>query len=588
MKWWKKSIHRYGGLQIREDDCSFVWQIPANERCEWVKKTDDCNLDSLIQYAEILFCTFTTEYPALFILGLLVFVLWLLYLFLILGTTADNFFCPSLSVIAAELHLSDNIAGVTILAFGNGAPDIFTSLVADDDEMVIMFTELIGAGIFVTAIIAGSIAIVSPFRISPKPFIRDCCFYIAAVCWITYISQDEIVHLWEGLSFIIFYLLFILTVVAMQFWDNKEERRKARIPALHDPEMLKTFLANQDNEPEVHLPVRSTAFSVKAKLDVAIAAEMANARARGESIEKENNDNESTTSQTDRPDNIYSEFIYDINPISKNDWKKSNLIMKIILVVRSPAMIILQLLIPVVNETAVKNGWSKLLNCIQLCITPTVALFKLDVWRVSFGPLPIVVLFFSLGLIIGVVLFLTTHKDKPPKYHNIFAFLGFMSAMLVVYSVANEVMAILQCIGFASGISDAMLGITLLAWGNSIGDLISNVTIARRGYPRMGYSACFGGPMFNTLLGLGLTWTISAFNHPNYQTKIRSSDMMPGCLAFLLCSLIASFIYLNIVGFIARRSYGFLLYSLYFTFIFINLLSEIHFIHPLGTDHHED
>lgn len=104
----------------------------------------------------------------------------------------------------------------------------------------------------------------------------------------------------------------------------------------------------------------------------------------------------------------------------------------------------------------------------------------------------------------------------------------------------------------------------------------------------MGYSACFGGPMFNTLLGLGLTWTISALNHPNYQTKIRSSDMMPGCLAFLLCSLIASFVYLNIVGFIARKSYGFLLYSLYFTFIFINLLSEVHFIHPLGTDHHED
>lgn len=103
-------------------------------------------------------------------------------------------------MIAAELHLSDNIAGVTILAFGNGAPDIFTSLVADDDEMVIMFTELIGAGVFVTAIIAGSIAIVSPFRISPKPFIRDCCFYITSVCWIAYISQDEVVHLWESLS----------------------------------------------------------------------------------------------------------------------------------------------------------------------------------------------------------------------------------------------------------------------------------------------------------------------------------------------------------------------------------------------------
>lgn len=49
------------------------------------------------------------------------------------------------------------------------------------------------------------------------------------------------------------------------------------------------------------------------------------------------------------------------------------------------------------------------------------------------------------------------------------AFAGFLAAMLVVYAVAQEVMAVLQCVGFASGISDAMLGITLLAWGNSVG-----------------------------------------------------------------------------------------------------------------------
>lgn len=30
-------------------------------------------------------------------------------------------------------------------------------------------------------------------------------------------------------------------------------------------------------------------------------------------------------------------------------------------------------------------------------------------------------------------------------------------------------MLVLQCIGYVSGISDAMLGITFLAWGNSIG-----------------------------------------------------------------------------------------------------------------------
>lgn len=47
--------------------------------------------------------------------------------------------------------------------------------------------------------------------------------------------------------------------------------------------------------------------------------------------------------------------------------------------------------------------------------------------------------------------------------------MGFLAAMLTVYLVAGEVMAVLQCIGYACSISDAMLGITFLAWGNSIG-----------------------------------------------------------------------------------------------------------------------
>ncbi|XP_063995637.1 mitochondrial sodium/calcium exchanger protein-like [Diachasmimorpha longicaudata] len=587
MNWPMEGDPRYGGLQIREDDCSYVWQIAPADRCEWVKGSPDCASDSVIPYPILLFCTFSTVYPPLFALGIVIFLLWLLYLFIILGTVADNFFCPSLSVIANVLHLSENIAGVTILAFGNGAPDIFTSLVAGDKEMVIIFTELIGAGIFVTAVIAGSVAIVAPFTISPKPFIRDCLFYIFAVCWISFITKDETVHLWEGLSFIFIYILFIATVVGMQYYDNREEKRKARIPGLRDPEMLKTFLAYQETDTEIHLPMRSTAFSVKAKLDVAIAAEITRARARGESIGIDNRTSSTDSSQSRGSMGVLDEFFYDLNPVNLHDWHKSSIPVRALLALRAPAMFLLQLLVPVVNETAINHGWSKLLNCVQLCLAPIAVLVKLNVWRSSFGPVPVVVIFFILGTILGIIVFIITGRDTP-KYHDAFAFLGFLSAMLVVYVIANEVMAVLQCIGFASGISDAMLGITLLAWGNSVGDLIANVAVARRGFPRMGYSACFGGPLFNTLLGLGLTWTISTLGKSDYRTKIRTSDMMPGCLAFLLCTLISSLIYLNTVGFRARKSYGFLLFSIYGVFILVNFLSEIHYIHPLGTDHRED
>ncbi|XP_022252097.1 mitochondrial sodium/calcium exchanger protein-like [Limulus polyphemus] len=49
-------------------------------------------------------------------------------MFIALGVTADDFLCSALVVISKTLHLSQNIAGVTFLAFGNGSPDIFSSL----------------------------------------------------------------------------------------------------------------------------------------------------------------------------------------------------------------------------------------------------------------------------------------------------------------------------------------------------------------------------------------------------------------------------------------------------------------------------
>ncbi|XP_043269137.1 mitochondrial sodium/calcium exchanger protein-like [Venturia canescens] len=609
-----KPVPKYGGFQIRDNDCSYVWLVAPEERCTWVTNQENCITDSIIQYTQLLFCYFSGS--ALFGFGLILNVLWLFYLFLILGTTADNLnfrlfplppgraqhensFCPSLSVIAEVMHLSENIAGVTILAFGNGAPDIFTSLVSDEREMIIMFTELIGAGIFVTAIIAGSVVLVSPCRIPFKSFTRDCCFYIIAVSWIAYTSEDQIIHLWEALSLIFIYIMFLAVVIAMQIYDNREEMLKGRIPRLQDPELLRTYVAyrtgNQQSNrrPSAGLTLRSRAYSLRAKLDVAIATEMAMKKrmagvtddmAAGRSADED----DEAPPPSHRPTGLFREFLYDISPITAQEWADANVCVKIILVLRAPVTFVLQCIIPVVNETAEKRGWSKLLNCTQLVISPTLALVKLEVWHVFLGPMPILLIVFILSVAAASYVFWTTNVNESPKYHNAFAFLGFGSAMLVVYVIANEVMAVLHCFGYASGITDAMLGITLLAWGNSIGDLISNVAIARRGFPRMGYSACFGGPLFNTLLGLGLSWALAAARHDNYRTKIRTSDMMPGCLTFLLASLIASLIYLNVTGFLARRSYGYLLFSLYAVFLFINILSEVHFIHPLGTDHRDN
>uniref|UniRef100_A0ABD2XKR0 Sodium/calcium exchanger membrane region domain-containing protein n=1 Tax=Trichogramma kaykai TaxID=54128 RepID=A0ABD2XKR0_9HYME len=231
------------GNTLKKDDCSYVWNIADEERCEFVKTMDDCAVDSFLPYPTWLFCYFGTQNMLWFYLGLLALFCWLLYLFLILGTTSDNFFCPSLSVIAAVLRLSENIAGVTILAFGNGAPDIFTSLVSNEGERLIMFTELIGAGVFVTAIIAGSVAVFAPFRLVPRYFLRDALFYTLTAAWICYIIADHWIYLWEAVGCILLYVLFIIVVVVMQSLESNES------------DGGRAYLYNTNDKPRLHFVV---------------------------------------------------------------------------------------------------------------------------------------------------------------------------------------------------------------------------------------------------------------------------------------------------------------------------------------------
>lgn len=70
------------------------------------------------------------------------------------------------------------------------------------------------------------------------------------------------------------------------------------------------------------------------------------------------------------------------------------------------------------------------------------------------------------------------------------------------------------------GLSDAIIGLTIFAMvcilsfyiymyvyitnyiihvlkGNSLGDFVANITIAKMGFPTMAVSACFGGPMLS-------------------------------------------------------------------------------------------
>lgn len=70
-----------------------------------------------------------------------------------------------------------------------------------------------------------------------------------------------------------------------------------------------------------------------------------------------------------------------------------------------------------------------------------------------------------------------------------------------------------QNIGTVTGIPSSVLGLTLLAWGNSSGDLVTNLAVAKAGFPGMAIAGSYGGPLFNVLLGIGLPMIYSSVRY---------------------------------------------------------------------------
>mmetsp|Transcript_58253 Transcript_58253/g.185585 ORF Transcript_58253/g.185585 Transcript_58253/m.185585 type:complete len:218 (-) Transcript_58253:457-1110(-) len=80
---------------------------------------------------------------------------------------------------------------------------------------------------------------------------------------------------------------------------------------------------------------------------------------------------------------------------------------------------------------------------------------------------------------------------------------SFVVAASWVDTIASELVGVLSFLGNWTGVPSGVLGLTVLAWGNSIGDYMSNMQMAKAGMGNMAMTACFAGPVFNMLVGLG-------------------------------------------------------------------------------------
>ncbi|XP_061196884.1 mitochondrial sodium/calcium exchanger protein-like [Saccostrea echinata] len=542
-------------------DCSYVHNVNKSERCHFTKTTDDCSIDEgFIDYTVFSYCQFSA---ALLPLALIILFIWWLFLFIGLAITADDYFCPALTVISKTLHLSHNIAGVTFLAFGNGAPDIFSAIAAignaKNGEAGLAFGALLGAGVFVTAVVAGTIAIIHPFDAMQRPFLRDIVFYLAAVFWTFVTMWDKKITKIEAIGFILLYIFYVLVVVLGRYIYQKIKGPVMVIGEISVKNEDEDHTAsdvedkNRDNEREPLLTNRHE----DTKSSVNILTDSSESR------------------EEDR--SPFQLFLSAINPIDTENWAEMGIFKRIYEVFKCPMVFLLVITTPVVDYDEELHKWNRYLNSLQLTTGLVFASLATKVGLKTIGSsFPVWALVLIIGIILSLLVFFTSKNDEQPKYHPLFAYVGFVVAVVWIYSVANEVVNILQTFGVVFSISNAVLGLTLLAWGNSVGDFIADTVMARQGFPRIGISACFGGPLFNLLLGIGIPFTIATVKNGDYDLSITLEEYV--LAGFLALSLLTSLIVVPLSKFRMSRPYGISLIVLYIIFLVVALLTESNII----------
>lgn len=129
---------------------------------------------------------------------------------------------------------------MTFLAFGNGAPDIFSAIAAVSSakggDVGLAFGALFGAGVFVTTVVAGTICLIQPFRSIQRPLLRDIIFFIVA-SFAAYVAMyDGEIQLVESAGFIIMYAVYLVILIGGHLINRKMKERRALIQATQTAE----------------------------------------------------------------------------------------------------------------------------------------------------------------------------------------------------------------------------------------------------------------------------------------------------------------------------------------------------------------
>ncbi|XP_048527874.1 cation/calcium exchanger 1-like [Triticum urartu] len=185
------------------------------------------------------------------------------------------------------------------------------------------------------------------------------------------------------------------------------------------------------------------------------------------------------------------------------------------------------------------------------------------------------------GTLLAIAAAATTDAAAPP--HGRYARLvwlsgGFLMSILWSYLLARELVALLVSTGIIVGVPASVLGVTVLAWGNSLGDMVADVAMATQdgaAGAQTAVAGCYAGPAFNTVVGLGLSMALAAgARYPEpYRIPVDAATYVT--VAFLVGGLAWALVVLPARGMRLDVTLGAGLLAVYLCFIAVRVADAV-------------
>ncbi|KAI6189598.1 hypothetical protein M3Y97_00025700 [Aphelenchoides bicaudatus] len=576
--------------------------------------------------------------------AIILHVCGLLYMFLALSIVCDEFFVPSLSVISEILEISDDVAGATFMAAGGSAPEFFTSMfgVFITANNVGVGT-IVGSATFNILFVLSFCTFFSKevLHLTWWPMFRDIVFYMLSLLLLLIFFIDEIVDWHEAL---VLFGLYVIYGIFMKYntliervvkrnlksmtasvgierkilveVENNENKADGHflskhlpiistmrtLPVLHTGAMFRSGLVQIAMEPEV-LAGPDSDETPPPNITLLATSELASSTISSARLPRRLSKTRSspsmsiraslphilphTASQLKLTANLAKLSVTDLPGSSRTTssiWSTSTAI--------STSKLNRHRQSQIVNGADLKalerpkaNGRLDVETPVQLSNGVNIKRISVEVQpeapiNMSWPSTHYKRCVYILLAPIMFPLYATLPDVKKPNRRRLFLW-TFSGSICWIACYSYLMVWFANTIGETIALPNELMGLTILAAGTSIPDLITSVIVARKGLGDMAVSSSIGSNLFDVCVGLPVPWLLhylAGFFKPSIQQISVESKGLTCSIGMLFIMLMVLYASVALSGWKMSTNFGISMIMSYLLFCMLSILLEVDYL----------